>query len=233
MERKLLIFPLLLIAGLFLAACTSPESTQPVTFTNQQTNQAASQQFNLDNTQVELQDGSVQGSTTEAPKGPMVKTLTDYEPIQGKHVLLKTSKGDVLLELYRDQTPLTTLNFLTLVKQGFYDGIVFHRIIPDFMAQFGDPLTKDPAQQAMWGTGGPGYTIQDEIVPDLKHVGPGVLSMANTGMPNSGGSQIFITYKATPWLDGKHAVFGKVASGMEVVEQLTVGDKIISATIQE
>lgn len=235
MERKALILPVLLIAGILLVACKPPEPSDSLTFTDQQTeqtNQATSQQFNLNDTQVQLQEGDVQGTTVEqTQRGPMMKTLQDFEPIEGTQVTFTTNKGDVVIDLYREETPLTTLNFLTLVKQGFYDGIVFHRIIPDFMAQVGDPLTKDPSKQALWGTGDPGYKIADEFAPGLTHSGPGIVSMANAG-PNTGGSQIFITYEATPWLDGKHAVFGKVSSGMEVVEQLTVGDKIIKATIQ-
>ncbi len=235
MERKALILPVLLLGGIVLAACKPPQPSEPVTLTGQdsgQTSQSTSQ-FKLDDTQVELQEGDVQGTTAEqqAPTGMTMKTLQDFAPIEGKQVTLSTSKGDVVIELYREQTPLTTLNFLTLVKEGFYDGIVFHRIIPDFMAQVGDPLTKDSSKQAMWGTGDPGYKIADEFDPSLTHSGPGIVSMANAGA-NTGGSQFFITYEATPWLDGKHAVFGKVTSGMEVVEQLTVGDKIIKASIQ-
>jgi cyclophilin family peptidyl-prolyl cis-trans isomerase len=124
---------------------------------------------------------------------------------------------------------LTAQNFLNLAKSGFYNGIVFHRVIPNFMAQVGDPLTKEPGMEAQWGTGGPGYVIKDEFDAALKHDGPGVVSMANAG-PNTGGSQFFITHEATPWLDGKHAVFGKVTSGMDVVLSLTQGDKIISVS---
>lgn len=238
MERKALILPFLVIAGIFLVACKPPEPSDPITFSGQgQEETDQTQQYQLDTTQVDLQDstGDVQGSTIEeqAQRTNMVKTLKDFEPIEGTHVTLTTTKGDIVLELFREQTPLTTLNFLTLVKSGHYDGIVFHRVIADFMVQFGDPLSKDPSKQAMWGTGGAGYTIEDEIVPELTHSGPGILSMANTGMPNSGGSQVFITHVATPWLDGKHAVFGKVVTGMDVVNKIAVGDKITKATISE
>ncbi|MDA1079399.1 MAG: peptidylprolyl isomerase [bacterium] len=149
----------------------------------------------------------------------------------GKTVTLTTTKGDVVIELYREEAPLTTANFLSLVNSGFYNGIVFHRVIADFMAQVGDPLTKDPSKQAMWGTGGPGYTIADEFGPGLTHSGPGVVSMANSGA-NTGGSQFFITYEATDWLDGKHAIFGRVSQGMEVVENITVGDSIVSTKVE-
>src|SRR5690606_16432531 len=101
-------------------------------------------------------------------KGQM-KTLTDFAPIPATQATITTSKGDIVIELYRDQAPLTTANFLDLASKGFYNGIVFHRVIPDFMAQVGDPKTKDPALQAQWGTGGPGYTIPDEFAPGLQH----------------------------------------------------------------
>ncbi len=120
----------------------------------------------------------------------------------------KTEKGDFTIELYADKAPKTVNNFVFLARDGFYDGVTFHRVIQDFMAQGGDPTGT--------GTGGPGYTFADEFHPSLKHSGPGILSMANAG-PGTNGSQFFITHVATPWLDGKHTVFGKVIQGMEVV----------------
>jgi cyclophilin family peptidyl-prolyl cis-trans isomerase len=123
----------------------------------------------------------------------------------------KTNQGDFAIELFEDRAPVTTKNFIDLVEKGFYDGLTFHRIIDEFMIQGGCPSGT--------GTGGPGYKIKDEFHPELKHDGPGVLSMANAG-PNSGGSQFFITLAATPWLDGKHAVFGKVSDGMDVVQKI-------------
>ena len=164
-------------------------------------------------------------------KGNQMKKLEDFEQIQATQATLHTSKGDITFELYRDQTPITTANFLQLAKDGFYDGIVFHRVIEDFMAQVGDPLTKDAAKKPLWGTGGPGYTIPDEFSPELTHDSAGIVSMANSG-PNTGGSQIFITYEATPWLDGKHAVFGRVTNGMDVLEQIEIGDTITSVSYQ-
>lgn len=124
--------------------------------------------------------------------------------------LFETSKGNFRVELAEDKAPLTTKNFITLVNKGFYNGLIFHRVIDDFMIQGGDPAGN--------GTGGPGYTIPDEFNRDLKHT-EGVISMANAG-PNTGGSQFFITLKATPWLDNKHAVFGKVIEGMDVVHAI-------------
>jgi peptidyl-prolyl cis-trans isomerase A (cyclophilin A) len=123
----------------------------------------------------------------------------------------QTNKGSFQVELYEDNAPVTTKNFIDLANRGFYDGVIFHRVIAGFMIQGGDPKGT--------GTGGPGYTIKDEFHPQLRHTSEGVLSMANAG-PNTGGSQFFITLAQTPWLDGKHAVFGKVSSGMDVVREI-------------
>jgi len=125
--------------------------------------------------------------------------------------ILETSMGAIKLELFADQTPITVQNFTKLSKQGFYDGLVFHRVIDGFMIQGGCPRGD--------GTGGPGYEIKDEFVPSLKHNSAGILSMANAG-PNTGGSQFFITLVPTPWLDSKHTIFGKVVEGMNVVRAI-------------
>lgn len=124
---------------------------------------------------------------------------------------IETTKGSIVLELYSDLAPKTVENFVTLVKKGFYDGVICHRIIPGFMVQTGDPTGT--------GTGGPGYTFADEFVASLTHDGPGVVSMANRG-PNTNGSQFFITLAATHWLDGKHTIFGRVVEGQDVVTQI-------------
>jgi len=124
---------------------------------------------------------------------------------------IETTKGRIVIELYTDKAPKTTANFIKLVKQGFYKGILFHRVIPGFMVQTGDPTGT--------GRGGPGYTFEDEFAPDLKHDSPGMVSMANAG-PNTNGSQFFIILAPTPWLNGKHAIFGKVVEGQAVVEQI-------------
>jgi cyclophilin family peptidyl-prolyl cis-trans isomerase len=123
----------------------------------------------------------------------------------------ETSHGGFSVELYEDKAPVTTRNFIDLVEKGFYDGLIFHRVIKGFMIQGGDPKGT--------GTGGPGHTIKDEFHKDLRHNVPGILSMANAG-PDTGGSQFFITLAPTPWLDGKHAVFGKVTDGMDIVEKI-------------
>jgi len=134
-------------------------------------------------------------------------------------VVFETNHGVIEIELFEDKSPITAGNFRKLVEQGFYDGTRFHRVIPDFMIQGGDPLTKDVKNQGRWGTGGPGYTIKDEFYRTLKHDKPGMLSMANAG-PNTGGSQFFLTVAKTPWLDGKHAIFGQVTKGMETVRTI-------------
>jgi len=132
-----------------------------------------------------------------------------------------TDRGPVRVELYPDKAPLTVANFVNLAKRGFYDGLNFHRVIKDFMVQGGCPQGT--------GTGGPGYKFEDEANNGLHHE-RGVLSMANAG-PNTNGSQFFITHVATPWLDGKHTVFGKVVDGMDVVDKVAQGDKIKSVKI--
>lgn len=123
-----------------------------------------------------------------------------------------TNMGIFKIELFGDKAPLTVGNFIKLVEEGFYNGLIFHRVIPNFMIQSGCPHGT--------GYGGPGFTIRDEFHPNLKHNTPGMLSMANAG-PNTGGSQFFITVAPTPWLDGKHAIFGKVIEGMNVVERIS------------
>jgi len=141
-----------------------------------------------------------------------------------KTCTIKTDKGTISLELYDGRAPKTVENFETLAGKGFYDGLVFHRVIPDFMIQTGCPQGT--------GTGGPGYTFDDELHPELRHDGPGVLSMANAG-PNTNGSQFFITHVPCPWLDGKHAVFGKVTQGQDVVDAIEQGDTMINVTVTE
>ena len=120
----------------------------------------------------------------------------------------KTEAGDFVVDLFADRAPKTVNNFVFLAREGFYDGVTFHRVIRDFMAQGGDPTGT--------GTGGPGYKFEDEFHPALRHDGPGILSMANAG-PNTNGSQFFITHRATSHLDNKHSVFGKVSQGLEVL----------------
>ena len=141
-----------------------------------------------------------------------------------KVATIVTNRGTIRLQLHEDKAPRTVANFEKLAGDGFYNSLTFHRVIPDFMVQAGCPQGT--------GTGGPGYTFEDEFHPDLKHTGPGVLSMANAG-PNTNGSQFFITHVPTPWLDGKHSVFGQVLSGQEVVDAVQQGDVMESVSISE
>ena len=146
---------------------------------------------------------------------------------------IKTAKGEIVVDLFAGQAPMTVENFVNLARSGFYDGTTFHRVIPGFMAQGGDPTGT--------GRGGPGYQFSDEFHPELRHSGPGVLSMANAG-PNTNGSQFFITYAATPHLDDRHSVFGQVTGGIDVLRSIRErdpsrdsqpGDEIESIEIEE
>jgi peptidyl-prolyl cis-trans isomerase B (cyclophilin B) len=137
--------------------------------------------------------------------------------------VIKTTKGDIELSLYPEEAPMTVANFVNLSSRGYYNGIVFHRVIPDFMVQGGDPTGT--------GSGGPGYEFGDEFSPKLKHSTPGILSMANAG-PGTNGSQFFITHVPTPWLDNKHSIFGKVVVGQDVVNKIVQGDKILGVELK-
>lgn len=141
-----------------------------------------------------------------------------------KVATIETNKGKIRVVLYADRVPKTVANFEQLATKGFYDGLKFHRVIADFMVQTGCPQGT--------GTGGPGYKFGDEFHPSLKHDGPGVLSMANAG-PNTNGSQFFITHVATPWLDNKHSVFGRVLEGQNVVNAIAAGDKMLKVTVAD
>jgi len=138
------------------------------------------------------------------------------------NAIFETPRGPINVELYPDKAPLTVANFVNLAMRGFYNGLSFHRVIPDFMVQGGCPQGT--------GTGGPGYKFEDETSNGVKHE-RGVLSMANAG-PNTNGSQFFITHVPTPWLDGKHTVFGKVTSGLDAVDAVKGGDEITSVRIE-
>jgi cyclophilin family peptidyl-prolyl cis-trans isomerase len=146
---------------------------------------------------------------------------------------METDKGTMVIELFADKTPVTVNNFVFLSREGYYDGVIFHRVINDFMVQGGDPTGT--------GRGGPGYKFGDEFHPSLKHTRQGILSMANAG-PGTNGSQFFITHVATPWLDGKHTIFGQVVEGLDVLMSIPARDpgnvnapavKIIRVTIEE
>lgn len=136
---------------------------------------------------------------------------------------IQTSRGTIRIELFAQAAPLTVLNFVNLSRRGYYDGLVFHRVINDFMVQGGDPTGT--------GTGGPGYQFKDEFNGTAKHDKPGILSMANAG-PNTNGSQFFITHVPTPWLDRKHTVFGQVTKGQDVVDSIQKGDTMTKVVIK-
>ena len=137
--------------------------------------------------------------------------------------VIKTDKGDIRLELYPEEAPVTVANFINLAERGYYDEVTFHRVIANFMIQGGDPTGT--------GSGGPGYRFEDECHPSRRHDSAGVLSMANAG-PRTNGSQFFITHGPTPHLDGKHTVFGKVLDGQGVVDSIRQGDKMIGVAIE-
>lgn len=139
---------------------------------------------------------------------------------------IKTNKGDIHINLFADKAPVTVANFVNLAKRGYYDGLSFHRVIPDFMIQGGCPQGT--------GTGGPGYNFEDECCAEHRHDGPGVLSMANAG-PGTNGSQFFITHIETSWLDGKHTVFGKIESDADqgVVNSIAQGDNIVTIELND
>jgi cyclophilin family peptidyl-prolyl cis-trans isomerase len=155
------------------------------------------------------------------------------DPAKNYKARMETDKGTMVIELFADKTPITVNNFVFLAREGYYDNVIFHRVISDFMVQGGDPTGT--------GRGGPGYKFQDEFVPSLKHDKQGILSMANAG-PFTNGSQFFITHGPTPHLNGKHTVFGQVVEGLDVLMSIPARDpgnvsapavKILSVTIEE
>lgn len=154
----------------------------------------------------------------KAPPDMQIDTSKSYA------VSIETSRGTIALELYPQHAPMTVNNFVFLARQGFYDGVSFHRVIPDFMIQGGDPSGS--------GRGGPGYRFADECAGNVLKHERGVISMANAG-PNTNGSQFFITHVATPHLDGRHTVFGKVTRGQDVVDAIEQGDTMISVTVAD
>jgi len=170
----------------------------------------------------------VEAAKVEAPTAPAKVVVPDVvaepEParVRDIDIVLHTSKGDIEVTLLATKTPVTVANFLNLTKRGYYDGLTFHRVIANFMIQGGDPTGT--------GRGGPGYQFEDEIHPALRHTRAGLLSMANAGR-GTNGSQFFVTHNATPWLDGKHTIFGKVTKGQSVVDSIQQGATIISIDV--
>lgn len=189
-----LLTSLAVFASMALASCSPSEETKPPATTP-----------------------PASAETTPAAEEPPAA-----EEIQDVKVVLTTSKGDIEATIFATKVPMTAANFLNLAKRGYYDGITFHRVIPNFMIQGGDPTAS--------GRGGPGYAFADEFVDSLKHDKPGIFSMANAG-PATNGSQFFITHKATPHLNGRHSVFGEVTEGLDVVNAIVGGDTITSIKI--
>ena len=177
---------------------------------------------------VESVEAVAEPVVTEAAVAPAVEVPDEApvaepaKPIADIRIVMHTSAGDIEATLFATKTPVTVANFLNLTKRGFYDGLTFHRVIPDFMIQGGDPDGT--------GRGGPGYKFEDEFHSDLRHARSGIFSMANSG-PRTNGSQFFITHRATQWLDNKHTVFGKVTSGQKVVDAIRRGATIKSIDV--
>ncbi len=173
------------------------------------------------------------GQSTDAQAGESATETVVAEPAESEVTpnkesdkllaIFETTRGVIKVELYPDKAPLTVANFANLIERGYYDGLIFHRVIEDFMVQGGDPTGT--------GRGGPGYKFEDEVRTGLKHTGPGILSMANAGA-NTNGSQFFITHVATPWLDGKHTVFGKVVEGQDIVDRIKQGDTMTQVSLE-
>ncbi len=168
-----------------------------------------------------------------------VKTLADFASVSATLATIKTTRGDLEIQLFSTAAPLTVANFVSLTKAGFYNHLRFHRVEPGFVVQVGDPASREAttaAQLSQLGTGYPGYRIMDEISPALSHNQKGILSMANINLtgdyPNSGGSQFFITLNPATYLDGRYSIFGQVVKGLEVLDQLTVGDQIIKVSLK-
>ncbi len=177
--------------------------------------------LNSANDEQRLEQAQQQVRSIEEELQRLNQAMENEERVQ---VTLVTNQGDIVIELFNDKAPQTVQNFITLAQQDFYDGVLFHRVIPDFMIQTGDPLTKEqPKNWAIHGTGGPDYTFADEINDEL--LVRGSVAMANRG-PNTNGSQFFIvTAPATPWLDGMHTNFGRVVQGMEVVDAIEQAER--------
>ncbi|GAA5513720.1 hypothetical protein Dcar01_02465 [Deinococcus carri] len=252
---------LLLTALLALSACQKKETATDTT----QTDTTKTDTATTDTTKTDTTKAAAVTTPGPLPAGyTLVPPLSDKpvrdfkaEPAMslqdGKdyYALIDTDRGQILADLYEQETPVTVNNFVTLARNHFYDGIRFHRVIEGFMAQTGDPLSADESKKAGWGTGGPGYQFPDEIRTRLTFDGPGVLAMANSGPGPQGtgtnGSQFFITFAPTDSLNGKHTIFGKVVQGDDVLAKLTrtsdtstgqetpipgaVADKILSVRI--
>ncbi len=205
--KKIILIPFFL---LLITACSSGQEKRLI---EKNTN------LNLKNTEAEFveQINSVKNNKKYMQKTIDPKSFKDLSKTY-KQAVMKTNMGDIIFEFYAEESPKTVNNFLNLAESGFYNGVKFHRVIKDFMVQAGDPLSKDENSQMRWGTGGPGYSFEDEF--NDKKLVEGSLAMANSG-PNTNGSQFFIvTISETPWLDGRHTNFGKVVEGLDIVKKI-------------
>lgn len=214
--RPLGLVSILTFSTLLLAACSSGTSTKM-----------------SDASQIKDQTGTAQSqSQLQLPEQEPMKTLADFEKIDAKTATITTNKGVIEVELWPETAPVTVASFLSLIKSKFYDGIIVHRVEPGFVIQAGDPKTKEAGREAEWGTGGPGYTIPDEFSQTFNYDSEGILAMAKTMAPNSGGSQFFITLGPAEFLNGQYTPFGKVTKGMDVVKNIQVGDKITTVSFK-
>lgn len=211
----------LLVSVIMLSACKPKQNTET---TQNETNSKPAE--NQQQTQPAATNNTGQQFVRGVNPQEMLTLIANAKFDKDIDAVIETNKGKINLTLYATKTPKTVANFTGLIDRGFYDGLIFHRVIPDFMIQGGCPLGN--------GRGNPGYSFEDEFNPELKHNSPGILSMANSG-PNTNGSQFFITHKETPWLDGKHTVFGKVKGpeDQRVVNSIVQGDQIIKITYQK
>jgi peptidyl-prolyl cis-trans isomerase B (cyclophilin B) len=220
------------LSFLFLSACSTTKTSSETSKSNEET-PAVAKRSEIQAVVVEPAPVKV-AAPVEVVKPAPVKVakpaavevakpapVVPVEPagVTDVRIVMHTSKGDIEATLFATKTPVTAANFLNLAKRGYYDGLIFHRVIPNFMIQGGDPTGT--------GRGGPGYQFEDEIHPALRHTRGGLFSMANAGR-GTNGSQFFITHNETPWLDGKHTVFGKVTEGQNVVDAIQKGATINS-----
>ncbi len=210
--KAIIALPLLLLLAL-TAACMLPEATPPPPTDIPEVIPTP----RIADTPTPAVIGTPTPETSESQSGRVIREYSQppemtIDPEGSYSAEIRTNQGAISVELYAEDAPVTVNNFVFLSRQGFYDGVIFHRVIPDFMIQGGDPTGT--------GGGGPGYRFQDEIVPSLTFAGPGILAMANAG-PGTNGSQFFITVAATPHLTGNHTIFGRVTAGQEVADAIS------------
>lgn len=204
-QSKIILFMICALALFLAAGCQTSTTNDTADTTLGSAEQANTYASDTDQIQASATN------TNNNTNGDNQVTNDNTAQTNNRHAIIETNMGTMKIELFEQRAPLTTKNFIDLAQKGFYDGLIFHRVIEDFMIQGGDPTGT--------GMGDPGYKIKDEFHPELKHNSKGILSMANAG-PNTGGSQFFITHAATPWLDGKHAVFGRLVDGEDVLDAI-------------